>query len=1132
MELKNWLEENFLTGEIVGDFLKIEGFGKLYILKTKLVFKEEFQLNLPPYITEGNCCYLFGEKWYYSPVTGEAQMFPLKYIGVPDLMYPNDYPFCGVHGHYEITSGVGKYSTFCKKANFLGIKTLGLCEENTLAGVISFQDDCKEADIRSIIGETFTVQYNDLFYKVKVFAKNKEGWAILLALHYEQAVLNNGILSQKTLLEKYTQDILIVLTPTIQLSKIFHIYEHLTNVFFAWDLTEYSSQEKDGQTLTILQQYLSQYKHLIKGVLLSDCYYLEKSNYEIRRIVGQIGKNTPRLHSENQFFKSVDDYLVEGIDFFEDKKKYLNLITQFIDNTTQAFSNIDFSVTTGKFFLPDYIQSETEKQLNLSNRELFLYYVEQGIKVLFTDEFTEEYRNRVNYEIEVLEEGGFLDYFLVLYDLYREARERDIWYGIGRGSAAGSLVSYLLLLTGIEPIKEGLLFERFLNRGRIGKSLPDIDCDFQGTEKDNLKKYLEQKYGREQIVFIGAYGTFRIKAVFKDVSRAFGLDVQTQSKISGQFEQNSRKLHLQFYFKKVFEIGQVNKVVYDFVQKYPQVINTIEEVFETVKNATTHASGLIFAPNRYGTAAQQFPVKLIDGQLVSEWESKYLDQTGYLKIDLLGIAQFDKFKDINALIQQTTGRDIRYKDIPYGDKRVFELFSSGFNEDVFQLGGVGLKNYCIELKPETLEDIKATIALYRPGPMDNKSHTKYARAKNDGGQVSYYEGCEELTKTTFGLIVYQEQTMAICRHVGGFTLVEADDVRKAMVKMSRVYLDKYKDKFFDYALKNGRTQEGMEELWNTLLGFSGYAFNASHASCYAVTAYYSQWFKANYPLEFWTVSLQYSDVDEIGRRTVEISKMSEIGISGVDINNSITKFKCSKEKNKIYWSLISVKFVGEAGTLDLINERNVNGMYFSISEFQMRMKGRKGLNSRSITNLIICGAFDELYNIKRDLTQRYKIIEEYFSLVGKKVEELNVFKNWKSYHWAVKQKELTGFSLIDYEEIFMQSHLSAFKTRFMSLETVQSFSEEELPREPKIIIGTVMEITERTSKNGLFFQVVVQDNTDAINITIWTDTINDYNLTKTSLEGRILAIEGRLFFDDFRQKNGVQVSSGSKLVVF
>lgn len=1161
-KLKDWVELNKLDCEFkpdnivnvkgVGNFLLLQEKQKTEITKDSVVYEdkqdsEEFGfiidkneycliLSDKEYELAGDVDYLlflFGTKFYYSDTISDPKLIEFKYLGkAKTLMTQQDYPFIGIHGGYDLCNGSRTYSDWIKKSKFLGISTLGISEENTLAGVIAFQDACKKHKLRSIVGESVRVQNpQGKIYTIKLYCENKEdGWRNLLEINTYINVWSKGVILEEDLF-KFTKGLICILTSHISLEHTFKKYsEHFSKLYFQFDLTEWDSQEKDEEWCLNTQEYLTHYLDILPPVLVNDAYYLDKQDSHIRRSLGIIGHSNFRNHSDTLFFKSIDDYFEESLDMFRDDEWTSTFLEYCIENTIEVFKDIDFQVITGKFYLPQYQMTEEESKLYKSNEDLLWNYIGQGWNKVIghTTIDLDEYSSRVDKEFDVIKRGGFVDYFLILADIYRFCRENDIWYGVGRGSAAGCLIAYLCDITLIDPLKYGLLFERFLNEGRIGNSLPDIDSDFQGERREEVKRYIEFKYGKDYVMSIGTYGTFKLKNSFKDLTRVEGFDSSVTNYVTAFFPEPQQQ-QTQAYWE-IFKSASKFKPIYDFIQKNSTTIEKIPLLLNQPKNSSIHAAGMVIVPKEYGTVYQQLPVKDQDGQLVSEWEGYYIDEAGFLKMDILGIKQLDKFAAINKLISSQVGKDVRFKDINLDDQEVYQLFREGYNEDVFQFGAAGLKAYCKELQPDDIEDLIAVVAVYRPGPIESGTHKKYIKRKNGYESAESDPGCEDITSNTFGLIVYQEQTIQICQHLGGFSLVEGDDVRRALGKMKREVIEPYKDLFLERSTAKGYTLSSMQELWDKMEAFALYAFNRSHAACYAITGYYSQWYKVHYPLQFWTVSLQYADEKDKESRVSEIRNTSEIEVSPVDINLSDLTFKGDVETNSIYWALPSVKWVGDKVVESILSERSTNGQFFSLEEFYERMKKYSGINVRAISHLIISGAFDKVEKVKL-ITDRYNLIEKFYKFIGREkegVEKYSELKAWSEYQWTLKQKELTGFGVFNFKKIVHQSSLVGKINKYQ--ENNLLLVSEDLNKEV-LVCGLVTQVIERNSKKGKFGQLEVRDNTDVIYVTLWNEA---WEPVKEQLKtiNKIVVLSGNIEYDNYKNQNAIRSTNQTKVIIY
>lgn len=1160
IKIEDWVEQNnltvtynlpWLTIENVGDFLILEYREKVFDQNFNLILNEkEYELaEHADFIL-----YQFGGKFYFTEIIDKPKLTEFKYIGkVNTLLTQVDFPFLGIHGGYDLCNGSRTYKEWCKKAKFIGVSTLGIAEENTLAGTLSFQKECKKAGIKSIIGETVTVRregYGD--YRIKVYCKNREdGWKNLLQINTHINVFNEGKFITEEQLFKFEKGLIFVLNSETPLNLTYPVYSAVCgNLYYQLDFTEWDSQDKDSETLINIEDYLLNYSKKLPCLLLSDAFYLDREDSHIRKLLNKVGHVNFKNLSKNQFFKNIDDFFLEALELFKDGERCETLIVDAIFNTIDCFENVEFDILTGEFYLPRYEMSEEEASKFTDIEELFKHYIEVGFQKKVVERGLDQkvYRDRIDTEFDVIKRGGFIDYFLIFIDLYRFADSKDIWYGIGRGSSSGSVISYLTGVVGVDPIKYNLLFERFLNEGRLPQkvvqkdgtivtkgSLPDIDSDWAGERRDEIKLYLEKKYGRDYITAIGTYGTFKLKNTVKDIAREKGVESATMNYITNLFpepgQQQPQYMWELFHQSVNYEVDK-GKQLQQFIQKYHMVVKELPLMLNQPKNASIHAAGIVLVPKEHGTLYQQLPVKLHNDILVSEWEGNFIDEAGFVKFDILGVKQFDKFEDINRLILQDTGKDIRYKDIDNDleNEEVFDLFRKGYNEDIFQLGGMGLKGYCKLLQPSNIEDLIATVALYRPGPIESNAHLRYVKRKNGTEEAISDPGCEEITKNTYGLIIYQEQTMQICQQVGGFSLVEADDVRKALGKMKYEVIQPYKSVFMKRSVEKGYDEEAMLILWDKMESFASYAFNRSHAAAYGIIGYYSQWFKANYSLQFWTVSLQHSESEKLGNKIAEIKNGSSIDISSVSINYSDYIFKSDVKTNTIYWALSSVKWVGDKVVKTILEERKKNGLFFSLEEFYQRM-GENKPNKRAMYHLIICGAFDRVENITY-IEQRYDIMEKFSILVKESLkDEYKEMRLWREYQWTVKEKELTGFGFFNFKELILGSELSMKSHLYKDNLDILTEDLSERNYKPVLVCGLVEDIVIRSSKKGDFAQIQLRDNTESLYITIWNEVYSTYTEVIQNSKNKIFIFSGNIEYDTYKHRNVVRSTVQSKLEV-
>lgn len=492
-KLLNWIEKNLLNATIQDRYVIIENIKYLLIDPketdtNKVLFDENFELLLTEEERQlaENTDYLvfeFGDKFYYTDKLDRPELKEFRYLGKPKTIMPQiDLPFLGIHGGYDLCNGSRLYEDWCKKAKWLGISVLGIAEDNTLAGIVAFQNACDKYSIKSIIGETVVVQnVQGDRYRVKLYCKDREnGWKSLLQINSIINIDNKGQYIDEDNLLKLNSGLFCVLSPETPLEKVYNLYSLVftTNLRYSLDFTEWDSQTKDAEILDNIQEYLTKYLDLIPAILISDGFYLEKDDSKIRRTLHLIGKHNFKNQSSNQYFKAIDDYFLEALEVFSDDTKCEDLITNIILNTIEFCNLIEqIKIITGKFYLPKYEMTLLERQRliaensEVDNESLLYSYIWEGFYDKVDPNQKDIYLDRIEKEMDVIKRGGFVDYFLILADIFKWCELNDIWTGAGRGSAAGCLISYLCGIVLIDPIKYNLLFERFLNEGRIGKKI-------------------------------------------------------------------------------------------------------------------------------------------------------------------------------------------------------------------------------------------------------------------------------------------------------------------------------------------------------------------------------------------------------------------------------------------------------------------------------------------------------------------------------------------------------------------------------------------------------------------------------------------------------------------------------------
>ena len=732
--------------------------------------------------------------------------------------------FLGVHGSFELLNGTSLYSDWVKKAKFLMIERLGIVEKGTLAGALKFQNACKSVGIIPVFGLEVPVkdEKKDISFTYKIYAQNEKGWQHLLAINKIINCDSSGKFITPKDISEHTEDVFIVFDPkTIDYTDVPILLRNKHNVFWQADTVEYAKFNRDTEYLTNFEAF---YKSKMKPVALCDAFYIEPEYYILRETVNKIGKKVNHK-SYNQYFKDEVTYMEELLSLFGDQSVGEAFYLKARENMDMIAENCNFEIPTDSRHLPRYEMTKEEKEKYESNEDMFDSLIYEGIenKPELLEDYSEDVLvERIERESDTIKFGDVVDYFLILRDIVNWCKGNDILLGGGRGSSAGCLISYLFGIVNTNALKFNLLFERFLNKGRVKVSLPDVDTDVPGEKRPLVKRYMEERFGETQVCSVGTYTTLQIKQAINDVGKIYGASVPTLRRISKMIEDVKTEEDFLRLAHRKEEIAQ-------FVNKYPEMMNVVFLLLGQQKAASIHACAMMIFPKEK-TMYEWCPVRKVDNLVVSEWEGGEMDEAGFLKEDILGIEQLDKFTDILTLIEKNTGKKINlYTDIEYDDPEVYRYFANGWLSDIFQFSAKGLSSYTQKMKPKNMDDVIAALSLFRPGPMENGFHMDYIALKNGEKEPEYPIGAEEILKDTYGLLTTQEQIMNICNQLADFDLVTCDKVRKALGKKKLDVLLPLKAKFVEgYVSKfgsKGVTKESAEHLWDQMEEFAKYSFN-------------------------------------------------------------------------------------------------------------------------------------------------------------------------------------------------------------------------------------------------------------------------------------------------------------------
>jgi len=885
-----------------------------------------------------------------------------------------------VHSHYSLLDGLPKIDELLNCAKELEMDSLALTDHGVLYGAVEFYKKAKEVGIKPIIGcELYLARekmhqkrpnIDNARYHIVLLAKNETGYRNLVKLvtkaHLEGFYYKPRI--DEDLLFEYSEG-LIVLTACLQgkiprlilagkIKEAEALALKYKSVFgpesFYLELQHHPNIPEQKKVNKVLIEIAK--KHQIPLVATNDVHYLKPEDAEIQDILMLINTGARPDDPERLTLKADDFSLKPPKEMIEAFKE----IPEAIENTQKIAEMCNFDLKLGEIRLPHF-EVPNGKSANEYLKDLCLQGFQEKEKEF---ENKEEAKKRLEYELEVINKTGFAPYFLIVQDVVNWAKRNGIVVGPGRGSVGGSLVAYLTGITNINPLKYKLLFERFLNPERI--SMPDIDLDFADARRDEVIKYVSQKYGKNHVAQIITFGTMAARAVVRDVGRVLGYPYSFCDKIA-------KMIPFGYSLDETLTRVDEFKQAYISDQRIQKLIDISKKLEGVARHASTHACGVVISPEPLDNIVPlQHPTQ-DEESIVTQYEMHSIEDLGLLKMDFLGLKNLTIIENTIKLAKINQNAEIDINQIPYNDKKTFSLLQKGNTTCVFQLESGGMKRCLRQLQPNKFEDIIAILALYRPGPMD--FIPLYIARKKNKKKVTYiHPKLEPILKDTYGIPVFQEQIMQIAQVIAGFSLSEADILRKAIGKKIQHLLVSQKEKFIKGAIENGVQKEIAQKIWEWFLPFARYGFNKSHSTGYAMVAYQTAYLKAHFPVEFMAAVLasEKQDVERIAFLLEECKRMG-IEVLPPDINESFENFTVVG-KNKIRFGLLAIKNVGHNVVEAIVRERKQNGKFQSFADFLHRINP-KDINKKSMEALIKAGVFDRLEERNKLLFNLEKILE-------------------------------------------------------------------------------------------------------------------------------------------------------------
>ena len=916
------------------------------------------------------------------------------------------------HTHHSLLDGLTKIPGLIDRVKELGMEAVGITDHGTMSGVLEFYKTAKNADIKPVLGmEAYVAarsrhdrdpQKDKARYHLTVLAMDNTGYKNLMRL---STIANLEGMYYKPridheLLEEYGEGLIILSgCASSELGENLRVdnYEEAKSIAkwyksifgdryylelqdhghphssTAWDV-----QSKINDYLEKLAEELD-----IPMVITSDGHYLSHDDQDTHEILLCVGTGA-YLSDEKRM--SLKDFELHVTDPKEIIERWGASHPEAIANTKRIADRCNVDIELGKILIPTFPTPKGHNEKTyldlLVYRGLAWRYgdvTEEEAESLSIEEARKhtpkEVLERADYELGVIDGMGFNGYFLIVQDFINWGKNQGIIFGPGRGSAAGSIVSYAIRITELDPLKYDLLFERFLNPDRI--SMPDVDIDIQDTRRNEVIQYCTDKYGAERVANIVTFGTMAARAAVRDVARVLQVPYGESDRLAKLVPQPVQGRHIPLAksvvddpdLKREYETNQTAKTVFDFAMRLEG----------TIRSHGVHAAGVVIAPDdivnfvpiemsQKGVPATQFPMGSVE-------------ELGLLKMDFLGLSNLTIINNALRIIKKVYKTDIDLAAIPLDDKETYELFQRGDTTGVFQLESAGMKRYLRELKPTVFDDIVAMVALYRPGPM--QFIDSFIKRKHGEEKITYLDkGMENSLENTYGILVYQEQFMQISKEWCGFTGGQADTLRKAVGKKNIDLMRKVKIDFVDGAIKtSGAKKETAELFWDQLEEFANYCFNKSHAACYGLIAYWTAYLKAHYPDAF-MAALMTSDADDTDRLAIEITECKHMGIKVLspDVNESFVEFAVVPDKKEIRFGMAAVKGVG-VGVVEEILRAREEGKFLNVEDFAKRVSTQK-VNKKAWDSLIKTGAFDSMMD-RSDLLFNLETVQAFASKLQK-----------------------------------------------------------------------------------------------------------------------------------------------------
>ncbi|MFX0549384.1 DNA polymerase III subunit alpha [Hathewaya histolytica] len=1054
------------------------------------------------------------------------------------------------HTEYSLLDGSGKISRIIQKTKELGMKAISITDHGSMFGCVQFYKEAKANGIKPIIGcEIYIVpksmhiknpdRENETYHLV-LLVKNEQGYENLMKIvskaslegfYYKPRIDHDylkehseGLVATSACLGGEVQKNLLN-GNIVKAKEAALFYKEVFKEDFYLELQYHGVQDqiKVNEMLVKLSKEID-----VPLVCTNDVHYINKEDWKAHDILLciQTGKT---VEEENRMRYPSKEFYLKSV---EEMKENFAYIPEALENTVKIAEKCNFDYEFHKSKLPKFPLDE-----GVESYEYLRNLCYMGLKERYSD-INDQLKERLEYELNIIKQMGYIDYFLIVWDFIRYATESGIMTGPGRGSGAGSMVAYTLGITKIDPIKYNLIFERFLNPERI--SMPDIDSDFCYERRGEVIDYVVDKYGKENVSQIITFGTMAPRACIRDVGRAMNYSYSEVDRIAKMIP-----TVLNITIDKALELNPELKKVYEEEERVKELIDVARSLEGLPRHTSTHAAGVVIASK---PLVSYVPLFKNDESIVAQFDMNTLEELGLLKMDFLGLRTLTVIRDTVDIIKNTKGIEIDIDNIDYDDKKVYDMIGEGKTVGVFQLESPGMTSFMKELKPDSLEDIIAGISLYRPGPM--AEIPRYLKNKREPENINYdTPELETILDVTYGCMVYQEQVMQIVRDLAGYSMGRSDLVRRAMSKKKHKVMEEERKNFIygivdengytivPGCIKNGISESAANKIYDSMMDFASYAFNKSHAAAYAVVGYQTAYLMRYYPTEYIAAMLN-SFMGNNDKASFYIKFAEKLGIQVLppDINKSYSKF--TVDNGCIRFGMSAIKNVGINVVENIVRARNEKGEFLDLMDFCNKMDA-SAINKRAVESLIKAGAFDKFGVFRSQLLSIYekvldgvsnekkRNIDGQISLFESSSETYNNIKieypnirEFEKKHLLMMEKEMTGIyisghPLEEYEEslnLYTNTKISDISVEAKSLE--EDFSEVESILRVKdgdrvIIGGIISSANKKVTRNNDFMAFInVEDMESSVECIVFPKSFNRYR--DLIEEDNLVIIKGRI----------------------